>query len=267
MLSMKCTFTTPYRPQSNGLCELMNQTIKNIIECTVKDERNTWDKSPDLVMMAYRATPQTLTVFSPNMLVTGNEMNIPMDLIYVTPKSRIHLENYECFCSHVEELRNSLVDAYFRTRKCLGDAAVRQKMYYDSDTARHHFKKGDWVIYWHKPTAMQTLSSGWTCPFVVDEKVSVVGYRIQLRLDGSSKVVHVDQLILDPCHQERTNWIRDKLARKIMDNKVVDKSTDPIRPQQMTVGVSIACQTSDTDPIVISNDIAAPTIIVCRSLR
>ncbi len=113
---------------------------------------------------------------------------------------------------------------------------------------------------------MQTLSSGWTGPFVVTEKVSVVDYRIQLRPDGSSKGVHVDQLILDPCHQERTNWIRDELARK-MDDLVVDVGTDPIRPQQTTVGVSIACQTSDTDPVVFSNNKVTPTIIFHRSSR
>ncbi len=107
MLSMKVTFTMPYRPQSNGLYERMNQTIENIIKCTtVRDEQSTSDKSLDVVMMAYRATPQTSTGFSPNMLVTGKEINMPVDLIYVTPKSRIHLNNYECFCSYVEELRN-----------------------------------------------------------------------------------------------------------------------------------------------------------------
>ncbi len=62
----------------------VNQTIENIIKCTVRDERNTWDKSLDLVMMAYRATPQTSTGFSPNMFVTGKEINMPVDLIYGT---------------------------------------------------------------------------------------------------------------------------------------------------------------------------------------
>ncbi len=257
MQSMKGTLMTPYRPHSNGLCERVNQTIKNIIKCTVRDERNTWEKSLDLMMMAYRATPQTSTGFSPNMLVTGKQTNMPVDLIYGTPKRRIHLNKYECFCSYVEEFRNSLVDAYFRTRKCLGDAAVRQKMYYDRDTATRHFKKGDWIIYWHKPTAVQTLSSGWTGPFVVTEKVSVVDYQIQLSPDESLNMVHVDQLILDPCQQERTNWIRDELVHK-MDDLVVDVGTDPIRPQQMTVGVSIVCQTYDTDPIVVSNDKVTP---------
>ncbi len=100
-----------------------------------------------------------------------------------------------------------MVDAYFRTRICLGDAANRQKKYYDRDTDPHHFKKQDFVIYWHKPIAMQTLSSGWTGPFIVTEKVFEVDCRIQLNLTGPSKVVHVEQLILDPCYQDRANWV------------------------------------------------------------
>ncbi len=88
---MKGTFTVPYMPQSNGLCEGMNQTIENIIKCTVRDERTNWDKSLDLVMMAYRSTPQTSKGFTPNILVTGMEMNMPVDLIDGSPNSRRRL--------------------------------------------------------------------------------------------------------------------------------------------------------------------------------
>ncbi len=113
---------------------------------------------------------------------------------------------------------------------------------------------------------MQTLSSSWTSPFVVTEKVSVVDYRIQLRPEGSSKVVFMDIFFLDTCHQERTNWIRDELARQ-EDDKVVNVGTDPIRPQHTTGGVSIACQTFDTDPIVISNNKVTPMVIIHWSSR
>ncbi len=85
-----------------------------------------------------------------------------------------------------------LIDPYFRTRTSLGEAANRQKMYYDRDTTPHHLKKGDWFIYWHKPTTMETLSSGWTGPFIVTEKVSVVDYRIQMNPTGPSKLAHID---------------------------------------------------------------------------
>ncbi len=156
-------------------------------------------------MMAYHATPQTLTGFTPNMLVTEKETNMPVDLNYGSPNSKKTQHNHDCYCTYVQDLRNLMVNAYFRTRKCLGDACNIQKMYYDRDTAPHHFEKGDWVIYWHKPTAMQTLSSGWTGLYVVIEKVFVVDYIFQLNLADPSKVVHFDQLILDPCHQDRAN--------------------------------------------------------------
>ncbi len=66
----------------------MNQTIENIIKCTVREERTAWDKSLDLVMMVYRAIPQISTGFTPNMLVTGKETNMLIDLIYCSTNSR-----------------------------------------------------------------------------------------------------------------------------------------------------------------------------------
>ncbi len=158
------------------------------------------------------------------------------------------------FCSYVEELRNSLVDAYFRTRNVwvmqLSDKRCIMTGIQPLVILRN--ETGQFIGI--NPQLCKLLSSGWTGPFIVAEKVSVVDYRIRLHPDGSSKVVHVNQLILDPCHQDSTNWIRDELAPKIMD----DKGTDPA----LTVGTSIVCQTSDTDYIVVSNDKADPTIIV-----
>ncbi len=66
-------------------------------------------------------------------------------------------------------------------------------MYYDRDNTPRHFNKAYCVIYWHKPSSIQSVSSGWTGPFVATEKVSVVDYRIQMDPTGTSKVVHVDQ--------------------------------------------------------------------------
>ncbi len=110
---------------------------------------------------------------------------------------------------------------------------------------------------------MQTLSSGWTSPFIVNEKVSVIDCRIQLNSEGSSKVVHLDQPGMHPCHQDKTNWSRDELAHHVDDNV----GTDPIRPQQTTLGVSIACQTSDIDPIVVTSNNMTPKVIIHRRSR
>ncbi len=71
------------------------------------------------------------------------------------------------------------------------------------------------------------MSSGWTGPYIVIEKVFVINYRIQLNPTGPSKVLDVDQLIIYPCHQDRANWVRDELARQI-DEKVINVGTDHI---------------------------------------
>ncbi len=79
-------------------------------------------------------------------------------------------------------------------------------------------------------------------------------------------MVHVDQLIFYPCHQDRANWVRDELAHRI-EKWVIDVGTDPIESRSTMGGVSIGCQTSDTDSIIVANDNKALTSTVRRSLR
>ncbi len=69
----------------------------------------------------------------------------------------------------------------------MGIAANRQRIYHDKDTATRFFKPGDWVLYWNKPKSLQTLSSGWTGPFIMVEKVTPVDYTIQFPPDGKRK--------------------------------------------------------------------------------
>ncbi len=61
------------------------------------------------------------------MLVIGKETNMPVDLIYGSPNNRRKLHNYDCYCGYVEDLRNSMVDAYFRTRTCLGEQPTNKR--------------------------------------------------------------------------------------------------------------------------------------------
>ncbi len=66
-----------------------------------------------------------------------------------------------------------MVDGYVHMRQTMGMAANRQKVYHDEDTATCFFKPSDWVSFtWNKPKSLQTLSCGWTGPFVMVVKVS-----------------------------------------------------------------------------------------------
>ena len=213
MLGVCKTRTTPYRPQSNGLCERTNQTIENILKATINANRDDWDEKLPFALMSYRATTQTSTGFSPNQLVFGREAYLPVDLMYPRPYRHLPYlrSNGACYCSYVDYLRRTMTDSFARAKQMMQVAAVRQKRYYDAHAAPRSFNVGDWVYYFHFPTSKKTLSSGWIGPYVVVRKLSEVVYELQKDPKSKPFQVHCDLLRINPINKQMKNWIRDGL--------------------------------------------------------
>ncbi len=49
--------------------------------------------------------------------------------------------------------------------------------------------------------------------------------------------------------------------------RITTRGTYPLYPRTATVGVSIACQTSDTHPILVESNNPTPKVTVCGSTR
>lgn len=62
---------SPCHPQTDGLVERFNQTLKNMLKKFVSDTGKDWDRWLSLMLFAYRAVPQESTGFSPFELVYG----------------------------------------------------------------------------------------------------------------------------------------------------------------------------------------------------
>ncbi len=76
--------------------------------------------------MAYRATPYSTTVFSPNMMVYGKGNSMPCDIIY-GQTGAVYNRQHCCFCEYIDKLRTNMVSAYVHARQTMGIAANRQK--------------------------------------------------------------------------------------------------------------------------------------------
>lgn len=70
-LQIKQTFTAAYHPQTDGLVERMNQTLKGFLKKVAYARPQAWDLYIDPILFALRKTPQASMGFAPFELVYG----------------------------------------------------------------------------------------------------------------------------------------------------------------------------------------------------
>ncbi|KAJ1159403.1 hypothetical protein NDU88_012069 [Pleurodeles waltl] len=74
-------FTTPYHPQTNGLVERFNKTLKGMIMGLPEKLRRRWDILLPCLLFAYREVPQKGVGFSPFELLFGHPVRGPLTLV------------------------------------------------------------------------------------------------------------------------------------------------------------------------------------------
>ncbi|XP_062596869.1 uncharacterized protein LOC134258359 [Saccostrea cucullata] len=155
-----------------------------------------WDIYLSCVTAAYRSTPQESTGLTPNMLIFGQEVRLPSEVIYRPETSTKELTS--SYGNYVEEIRSQLNKAHEICRKYLGRAAERQKNLYDSKTCMNSYSVGDVVwklnenIYVGECAKLQPVYIG---PCVVVKVHSDLVFEIQLDARGQRKVVNHNKLL------------------------------------------------------------------------
>ena len=81
MLHVHPIRTTPYHPQTDGLVERFNKTLKSMLRKAVTKEGKDWDKLIPYLLFAYREVPQASTGFSPFELLYGRAVKGTLDII------------------------------------------------------------------------------------------------------------------------------------------------------------------------------------------
>ena len=119
LLGIKKTRTTAFRPCSNGLVERFNRTLNEMLCTTARENPLTWDKRVHLLTMAYRSTPHESTGFSPNYMVFGKELYMPIDVMMGPPDDSPDCDELD----YVTGLRERLEDAYDVAREHLQTSA------------------------------------------------------------------------------------------------------------------------------------------------
>ena len=146
--------TSGYRPQSNGMCERFNQTLKSFLRKILSDSnRVDWDLYLNFAVFAYNTAEHSSTSFSPHFLTFGEEARLPADLVFGLPA---HLAAQAPSCSSPDPLvphglstlmrSFSLLSRTFaEVREHLRSFHRREKDRYDLGAVEHLFKPGDTI--------------------------------------------------------------------------------------------------------------------------
>ncbi len=73
LLGIKSIRTSVYHPQTDGLVERFNRTLKSMVRKFVKEDAKNWDKWLEPLLFAVREVPQASTGFSPFELLYGRQ--------------------------------------------------------------------------------------------------------------------------------------------------------------------------------------------------
>ena len=199
LLGIKKTRTTAYHPAGDGLVERFNQTLEALLSHYVASHQRDWDTQLPAMLMAYRATPQSSTGYTPAYLLFGRELCLPQDVAYGLPSADAARDEP----SYVQTLRQKLAHAHSCVRKKLASVHKHQARLHDAGAVPVRFAPGDlvWLLVPAVPVGTAPkLSKLWRGPFTVRDRLSDVVYRIHTT-SGSREcfqVVHVNRL--KRCH-------------------------------------------------------------------
>ena len=192
-LGMEKTRTTPLHPQSDGLVERFNLTMRQQLAILTADHQRDWDKHIPLVLMAYRSAVQSSTCCTPALLMLAREIRTPAQLAFGSPPDAKHPPGPE----YARNLQDRLESAHAFARDQLEKAGMRQKRNYDVRSKGRDFQAGDLVWVYtpkRKKGRSPKLDSHWDGPCRILERVGEVVYRIQVPPRGRKVVLHRDRL-------------------------------------------------------------------------
>ena len=194
LLGSSKTYTTPRHPQSDGMVERHMKSIVASLKTYLEPKANQrdWDTYLPYVGMAYRSAVHSSTAESPNMMMLGREIAMPVDLMFEN-----NVEHQGNQSDYAAGLRSKIQDAHVRAREQLRLSSRTQKKHYDRYLDKHGFQAGDFV--WLKNEKRRKgfspkLQLNYEGPYMVVTRISDVVYRIQQSPRSKYKIVHYEKL-------------------------------------------------------------------------
>ncbi|XP_040019919.2 uncharacterized protein LOC144383704 isoform X3 [Gasterosteus aculeatus] len=192
LLKIKQLRTSVYHPQTDGLVERFNKTLKSMLRKAVGEDGRNWDHLLPYLLFAVREVPQSSTGFSPFELLLSYR---PRGLLDIAKEA---WEEQPCqqrtLIEHVGAMRERMKAIYPMMREHMETTQRQQQASYNRSAQPREFKPGDKVLVL-VPTVECKFLATWQGPYEVIERVGEVNYKV--RQPGKRKreqIYHVNLL-------------------------------------------------------------------------
>ena len=207
------TRTCSYHPSSNGVIERYNSSFAQIVS-TLCNENTEWDMYLPFAQMAYNSTVHDTTGETPNKVVLGTQLKMPIDVMTPATEEQVPLAQSE----YVREIEEDMRLCYQRVRERTRRAAACHKNYYDKRKHEVKYRSEDLVMLktmTYLPF-QRKFADRYTGPWAIIEAVSGNCYRIQMTEKSKPYIVHHDRLkpySARNVDEHNTDWVKRVLAR------------------------------------------------------
>jgi transposase InsO family protein len=164
-------FTTPYHPQSNGVCERFNSSLCENLSSICNDKRTDWDQQLSKTTFAYNTSRHTSTKITPFELMYGRRCRLPFDL--PTTKTSVTQPH-----QYLEQLEEYLRSATSTAIENIQHQQIQSKQRYNVNRSNEKYSVGDFV-YMKRLGFIHKLSAKYTGPYQVIQVLNDCTYRIQ----------------------------------------------------------------------------------------
>ena len=169
--------TSSYHPQTDGLVEHFNQTLKSMFRKTAWTEGKDWDKLLPYLVFAYREVPQASTGFLPFELLYGQPIQGPLDILHESWEGKKKTD--ESVVSHILSIREKMESMSELARQNLLSFQKVQKRWYNQTARERSFQSGEQVLIL-LPTMTNKLRAEWQGPYRITKRVGEMDYQIHL---------------------------------------------------------------------------------------
>lgn len=210
ILDIGKTKTARFRPQSDGVVERCNRSLKKMLKSVVTENPKGWAQFLPYLQQAYNSSVHETTKCTPNLLMFGCENRIPLDIIFAD--GLLDHAVPECPNAYAEWVRDASRIAFEKAREHLKSSIERQKTYYDKNCSQiRQFHVGQWVWIYHPPEIESNkLAKRWGGPYLVIQKLpGGVNYIVQRERTSRKLTLHVDHM-KEYNHDTPPSWLAPK---------------------------------------------------------